>query len=74
MSRAEPMGDNRRAMSYGLAGGVRRHTWTLRQWRRWRHKHNRAHGSYFGHWTGGKQEPTPSRKDAVAARLEARRG
>lgn len=63
MSKAKPMNVERRAANY-LQG--RRHL-TPRQYRRWRHKFNRANGDYFGHWGEGcKGRPTPRRKTAKA--------
>lgn len=62
MSRAKPMGAERRAANQGL-----RNT-TPRQWRRWRHKYNRANGGYFGHWGEDcKGQPTPRQRARKAA-------
>ena len=74
MSRAKPMGDHPRASSYLIGGETSHRHFTPRQYRRWRHKHNRANGDYFGHWGEGcKGNATPRRAEARAARLERRR-
>lgn len=66
MSAAKPMGMDTRAGGYLLATG-RRH-FTARQWRRMMHKHNRAHGVYWGHWAEGcKGHATPRQRKRQAA-------
>ena len=63
MSKAEPMGANRRAASYSQGG----RNFTPRQYRRWRHKHNRADGG-TGYWGEGcKGRPTPRQRKAAPA-------
>lgn len=60
MSTAKPMEMGDRARNYILAGG--RRGFTPRQWRRMRHKFNRAEGFYYGHWgEASKGHATPQR-------------
>jgi hypothetical protein len=61
VSNAKPMTAGARLFAYALSD-MRRHR-TPRQWRRIRHKYNRAHGLYLGHWGEAcKGLPTPRRR------------